>query len=56
MVVMDKQDYIEMLKYHLGQPTHRVFTSDLMSKYKAKLIDILKRIKKESEIDDNMYK
>ena len=56
MVVMDKQDYIEKPKYHLEQPICSVFTSDFMSKYKAKLINILKRIKKESEMHDNMYK
>ena len=48
---MDMQDYIQKSKNFLEQPTVRPITSDPTNKYKAKLINILKRIKGESAMD-----
>ena len=46
-VVMDKKDYLEKIKKVLEQLAYRELTSDPTSKYKAKLITILKTIRKE---------
>ena len=52
---MDKQEYMEKAKDLLEQPTYRPLPADTTTKYKAKLIYILKRIKTELSMDDNMY-
>ena len=56
MVVMDKQDYTEKAKNLLEQPMHSPLPADPTNKYKTKLINILKGLKKESGMDGNMYK
>ena len=53
IVVMDKQDSVDKVKNLLEQHTNRFLPADPLDKYKAKLINILKTIKKESGIDDN---
>ena len=47
MMVLDKQDYMDKAKNLLQQPTYRSFPVYPTNKYKAKLINILKRIKKD---------
>ena len=56
IVVMDKEDYIEKANSLLGQPTYRSIDSDPTSKLKAKLIAIFRRIKRESRLEDTIYK
>ena len=46
MVVMDKQGYMDKAKNLLEQPTSRSLPADPTNKYGAKLIKILKWIKK----------
>ena len=51
---MDKEDYVDKAKDLLMQTTYRSLPAHPTNKYKAKLINILKRLKKESGMDDNM--
>ena len=46
LVVMDRKDYLEKAKNLLEQSAYSELTSDPTDKYKAKLITIPKRIKK----------
>ena len=55
VVIMDKQDYMNSAKNLLEQPAYRPLPADPSNKYRAKLINILKRLKKESGMDDHMY-
>ena len=55
MVVMDKQDYMARAKNLLEEPAYKPLLADPTNKNKAKLINILKTIKNESAMDDNMY-
>ena len=56
MLVMDKQDYMETAKNVLEQPMNIPFLADPTNKYTAKLVNILKRIQKESGMDDNKHR
>ena len=56
LVVMDKQDYVQKAKELLDQPTYRNITIDPTIKHKNKLVNILKAIKTEGEIDEALYK
>ena len=56
LVVMDKEDYVQRANELLDQPTHRNITSDPTTKHKNKLVNILKAIKTEGEIDEALYK
>ena len=56
LVVMDKEDYVQKAKELLDQPTYRTISSDPTIKYKNKLVNLLKAIKTEGEIDDSLYK
>ena len=55
-MVMDRMDYRDKAKNLMEQPDYRELSSDPTNKNKAKLINILKRIKKQSGLDDNTYK
>ena len=55
-MVMDKKDYLEKANNLLEQPPYWELTSDPTGKYKAELLNILKRIKKESGTDGNTYR
>ena len=46
---MDRKDYLEKAKILLAQSTYRELTLDPTGKYKAKLVNIIKRIKKNHE-------
>ena len=56
MVVMDREDYEKKSEELLSQSTYRVLPSDPTTKQKNKLIAILKTIKSEGGINDNIYK
>ena len=56
MVVMDREDYEKKSEELLSQSTYRVLLSDPTTKWKNKLIAILKTIKSEGGINDNTYK
>ena len=56
MVVMDREEYERKSEDLLNQPTYRVLSSDPTTKQKNKLIAILKNIKLEGEINDNIYR
>ena len=56
LVVMDKEDYVQKAKELLDQPTYRTITNDPTTKYKNKLVNLLKAIKTEGEIHEALYK
>ena len=56
MVVMDKEDYITKVESLLSQPAHRVLPRDPTNQIKAKLITKLRRIKKDTDLGEGMYK
>ena len=55
MVVMDKQEYFNQAENIIEQPAHRSISTDFRNKCQAKLIYVLKRIKKESGLDNNTH-
>ena len=56
MVVIDKEDYIQKAENLLAQPAYRTIDRDPTSKLKAKLITTLRRIKRDTNMDEGMYK
>ena len=56
MVVMDKEDYIQKAESLLTQTTYKTIDMDPTSKIKAKLITTLRKIKKETNLDEGTYK
>ena len=56
MVVMDRQDYINKSNKLLTPPVYRVIPRDPTNKIKVKLINILKRVKNQTGLDNNTYK
>ena len=56
MVVMDRKDYIEKAIRLLVQPAYRSIDRDPTNKLKTKLITILRRVKRESGLEDTIYK
>ena len=56
MVVMEKEEYKKKSEDLLKQPTYRELTSDPTSRYKNKLIQLLKNIKSEGGINNTIYK
>ena len=54
MVVFDRENYIEKAENLLAQPAYRTMDRDPTSKLKAKLILMLRRIKRETSMDENM--
>ena len=56
MVVMNRQEYIDKANNLLAQPVYRPIPKDPTNKIKVKLITILRKVKKESRLDDNTYK
>ena len=56
LVVMDKEDYVQKAKELLDQPTYKTITNDPTTKYKNKLVNLLKAIKTEGEIDEALYR
>ena len=56
MVVMDKEEDIKKLEDLLKQHTYRELATDPTNKYKNKLINLLKAIKAEGDINNITYK
>ena len=56
MVVMDRKHYIDKATNLLAQPAYRTINRDPNNKLKAKLINILKRIKRETGLENSIYK
>ena len=53
---MDKEDYVHKARELLDQLTYRSINNDPTTKYKNKLVNLLKSIKSEGEIDEALYK
>ena len=56
MVVMDRKDYIDKANNLLLQPANRTIDRDPTNKLKTNLITILRRIQRESGLEDTIYK
>ena len=56
MVIMDRQDYINKSNKLLTQPAYRAIPRGPTNKIKTKLINILKRVKIQTGLDNNTYK
>ena len=56
LVVMDKEDYVKKVEELLNKPTYRTISSDPRTKYKNKLIDLLKSIKTKGGMNEALYK
>ena len=55
VVIMDRQDHINKSKHLLNQPTYRVIPQDPTNTIKNKLINILKRVKNQTGLDNVTY-
>ena len=53
---MDKEDYVQKAKDLLDQSIYRTITNDPMTKYKNKLVNLLKAMKTEGKIDEALYR
>ena len=56
MVVVDREEYIQKSEELLQQPNYNILQSDPTTKYKNKLISLLKSIKAEGGMDGNTYR
>ena len=56
MVVLDRENYIKKAKNLHAQPAYRTIDRDPTNKLKAKLILMLRRIKRETNMDEGMHK
>ena len=56
MVVMDKEDFIKKAESLLAQLAYRTIDRDATSKIKAKLATTLRKIKKDTNIDEGTYR
>ena len=56
MVIMDKKDYIDKATSLLDQPAYRTTDRDPTKKLKAKLITLLRKIKRDTGLEDSIYK
>ena len=56
MGIMDRQDYINKSKHLLNELTYRAITRDPNNTNKNKLIDILKRVKNQTGLNNATYK
>ena len=56
MVIMDRQDYVNKSNQLLAQPVYRAIPRDPTNKTKPKLINIFKRVKSQTGLDNNTYK
>ena len=56
MVDMEKEDYIQKAESLLTQPAYKSIDRVPTSKIKAKLITTLRKIKKDTNVDEGMYK
>ena len=56
MVVMDREDCITKAESLLSQPAYRFIPRDPTNQIKAKLITKLRRVKKDNNLEEGMYK
>ena len=56
MVFLDNENYIEKAENLLAQPAYRTIDRDPTNKLKAKLMLMLRRIRRETNMDEGMYK
>ena len=56
MVVMDRKEYMDKVEGLLTQLAYKTITTDPTNKLKAKLIQKLKRFKRETNMGEGMYK
>ena len=56
MLVMDRKDYIDKATNLLVQPAYRTIDRDPTNKLRATLITIFRRIKRETGLEDSIYK
>ena len=56
MVVMDREDYINKSNKLLTQPAYRAIPRDPTNKIKTNIINIPKRVKNQTGLDNNTYK
>ena len=56
MVVMDKKEYIDKATNLLSQPAYRTIERDPTNKLKAKLITLLRKLKRETGLEDHIHK
>ena len=56
MVVMDRKEYMDKVEDLLTQLAYKTISSDPTNKPKAKLIQKLKRIKRETNMEEGMYR
>ena len=56
LVVMDKEEYISKVQELMSQPVCKGIPKDPTNKIKAQLITKLRRIKKDSNLDEGTYK
>ena len=56
LVAMNKEDYVKKADELLNQPTYRTISSDPTTKYKNKLINLLKTIKTEGVMNEALYR
>ena len=56
MVVRDRKEYMEKVEGLLAQLAYRTITADPTSKLKARLIQTLNRIKRDTNMEEGMYK
>ena len=56
MMVMDRKEYLDKVEGLFAQLAYKIITSDLTSKLKAKLIQKIKRIKRETNMEEGMYR
>ena len=56
VVVLERKEYIEKAENLLMEPAYRTIDRDPTNKLKAKLITILKRINRETGMEEDMYK
>ena len=56
MVVMDMKEYLDKASNLLVQQAYRTINREPTNKLKAKLITILRRVKRENVLEENIYK
>ena len=56
MVIIDREDYITKAEALLSQPAYRLLPRDPTNQIKVKLITTFRRIKKDNNLEEGMYK
>ena len=56
MVVLDKKEYLEKAEALLAQPAYTTIDKDPTNKLKARLIQTLRRIKRDSNMGEGTYR